>query len=492
MTRIIGLVMLIGIAVGGTALWSHFHSSGADEVPFRTEKVSRGDLHITVRATGTIEPEETVDVGAQVVGRIKELGVDPRARTDPNFSNKTVNVGTPVKKGSVLATVTPIQSASTTSESGKMVDYGSPVEKGMVLAQIDPAVYKAQFDQATAALAQAEARVLQAQAQVVQTTAEWERAQRLSQLTISGRSPTGDASNPSMQIKGISESDYILAQANAETAKADLQSAKAAVLQQQATLELARTNLNYTTIVSPIDGTIIDRRVNVGQTVVSSLNAPSLFLIARDLRRMQVWAAVNEADIANIKEGTKVHFRVDALPKDEFHGRVVQRRYNASMTQNVVTYTVVIGVDNSDLKLLPYLTADVYFEVDDRKDVLLVPNAALRFKPTPEQIARDASAEEPEPAAPSKTGKTGHGRRGKVGSEPETGKLWEIVPGTAKLRPVTVQLGESDMAFTEIVTDHLHEGAEVVTGEVRQTSSSSGDVTNPLGPPRFRGSGRPK
>jgi HlyD family secretion protein len=472
--------MLIGIAVGGTALWSHFHSSGADDVPFRTEKVSRGDLHITVRATGTIEPEETVDVGAQVVGRIKELGVDPRARTDPNFSNKTVNVVTPVKKGTVLATAAP-----TTSESGKTVDYGSPVEKGMVLAQIDPAVYKAQFDQATAALAQAQARVLQAQAQVVQTTAEWERAQRLSQMTITGRSPTGDPSNPSMPIKGISESDYILAQANAETAKADLSAAKAAVLQQQATLELARTNLNYTTIVSPIEGTIIDRRVNVGQTVVSSLNAPSLFLIARDLRRMQVWAAVNEADIAKIKEGTKVHFRVDALPEDVFHGQVVQRRYNASMTQNVVTYTVVIGVDNSELKLLPYLTAEVYFEVDDRNDVLMVPNSALRYKPNPDQIARDASTDDSEKPAP---GKRRGGRKGKVAAaEQTTGKLWQLVPDTAKLRPIDVQVGPSDMAFTEIVTDQLHEGDEVVTGENRQASSSGGDVTNPLAPPRFRG-----
>src|SRR3954469_14744003 len=118
MARLLSLAVIIGLAVGGTALYSKYYRSDTEREPFRVEKVTRGDLHITVRATGTIEPEETVDVGAQVVGRIKELGVDPRARTDPNFSNKTVNVGTPVKKGSVLATVTPIQSTSTTSESG--------------------------------------------------------------------------------------------------------------------------------------------------------------------------------------------------------------------------------------------------------------------------------------------------------------------------------------------------------------------------------------
>src|SRR6185312_9467661 len=207
--------------------------------------------------------------------------------------------------------------------------------------------------------------------------------------------------------------------------------AKATVLQQQAVLELAKTNFDYTTIVSPIDGTIIDRRVNIGQTVVSSLNAPSLFLIARDLRRMQVWAAVNEADIAKVTPGTKVHFQVDALPKDTFHGTVFQRRLNAAMTQNVVIYTVVIDVDNSELKLLPYLTADVFFEVDSRKDVLLVPNAALRFKPTPEQIDSQTLAENPELlTAPSARS----GRREKKGAAAKNiGQLWVVVPGTDKL-----------------------------------------------------------
>ena len=257
----------------------------------------------------------------------------------------------------------------------------------MLLAQIDPSTYNAQLQQATATLAQAQANVSQMKAQVMQTQAEWERAQRLKDLKITSRSPTGDASSQeAMPIKGISDADYILAQANAESAKANLEAAKATVQQAKATLTLAKTNLGYTTINSPIDGTIIDRRVNIGQTVVSSLNAPSLFLLARDLHHMQVWAAVNEADIAKIKPGTKVHFRVDALPQDVFHGEVVQIRLNASMTQNVVTYTVVISVDNPELKLLPYLTADVKFEVDDREDVLLVPNAALRYKPAPELI----------------------------------------------------------------------------------------------------------
>lgn len=453
MTRLLAFAALIGVAVGGTALYHRFSGSESHSELFRVEKATRGDLHITVRATGTVEPEETVDVGAQVVGRIKELGKDPRCKTDPQFANKSV-------------------------------DYGSPVDEGTVLAQIDPAIYKAQFDQAAASVAQAEAHVLQSQAQLAQANAEWERAQRLRELKIPSRSPTGDENgSQTLPIKGISDADYVLAQANAESAKADLEAAKAAVLQQQANLALAKTNLGYTTIVSPIGGTIIDRRVNIGQTVVSSLNAPSLFLIARDLRRMQVWASVNEADIAKVKPGTKVHFRVDALPQDTFHGTVVQVRLNASMTQNVVTYTVVIDVDNSDLKLLPYLTADVYFEVDDRKDALLVPNAALRFRPTPEQIAGDSSNEDSDTRS-SPSARPGRGDKD-AESSTNSGRVWQVVPGTATVRPVEIQTGPSDMAFTEITGGDLHEGDEIVVGGPRQ-AAPAGDVTNPLGPPRFR------
>jgi HlyD family secretion protein len=540
MTRLLSLALLIGIAAGGTALYSKFYRSDSDQNQFRFEKVARGDLQITVRATGTVEPEETVDIGAQVVGRIKELGKDPRGMLEQNFVAKPVDYETPVGKQAAATNAQPAiaqksvapaekidaaeyqekkpgpDSTSKTSPeragksapaaaktkahvatgsdttydpafANKSVDYGSPVIKDMVLAQIDPAIYKAQFDQATASLAQANARVLQAEAMVAQTAAEWERAQRLRDLKIPGRSPTGDnRGGQAMPIKGISDAEYILAEANAKSAEADLVAAKAAVLQQTAALELAKTNLNYTTIVSPIDGTIIARRVNIGQTVVSSLNAPSLFLIARDLRRMQVWASVNEADIAKVKPGTKVHFQVDALPEDTFHGVVIQRRLNAQMTQNVVIYTVVISVDNSELKLLPYLTADVYFEVDERKDTLLVSNSALRFRPTPDQIDSEALAENPEPqTAPSARSSRG-GK--KDGAAPNTGKLWVVVPETGKLRPVEVQTGVSDFttSLTEIIGGDIHEGDEVVIGEVRQAAPSS-DVTNPLAPPRFRG-----
>lgn len=475
MTRLLTLAVIISLAVGGTVLYSKYFPSESQKGAFRFDKVTRGDLRINVRATGTVEPEETVDVGAQVVGRIKELGKDPRGQTDPNYANKPVDSGTPAKKGTVPETVDP-------QFAGKSVDYGSPVKKDMLLAKIDPAIYQAQFDQATASLAQAEAHVLQAQAQVAQTQAEWERAQRLIELKITSRSPTGDVNQYALPIKGISDADYELAKANAEGAKADFEAAKAAVLQQKATLAMAKTNLDYTTIVSPIDGTIIERRVNIGQTVVSSLNAPSLFLIAHDLRRMQVWASVNEADIAKVKQGTKVHFGVDALPQDTFRGTVIQVRLNAQMTQSVVIYTVVIDVDNSELKLLPYMTADVYFEVDNRKDVLLVPNGALRFRPAPELIAVERSSENADKPTPP----AGRSGRRNPNAPTNIGRLWTIVPETGKLRSIEVQTGPSDMAFTEIVSGDIKEGDEIVVGEARQAPAANTNTTNPLGPPQFR------
>jgi HlyD family secretion protein len=473
------LVLLIASVVGGGVYYRQRAEAKAAQHRFRTEKIERGDLNITVDATGTIEPEEVVDVGAQVTGRIAELGKDPRGKTDPAFEDKAI-------------------------------DYRSPVVKGMLLAQIDKSVYEAQYDQANAALAQAQAHVLQAKAMQAQAAAEWERAQKLRALKIPSRSPTGDASLGSgLPIVGISDSDYVLAQANADSTKADVAAAEATVQQQEANLKLAKTNLDYTTIKCPIDGTIIDRRVNIGQTVVSNMNASSLLLIARDLRRLQVWASVNEADISRIKPGTKVHFRVDAFPKDTFYGTVYQMRLNAVMTQNVVTYTVVITVDNSDLRLLPYLTANVYFEVDERKDALLVSNTALRYRPAPDLIDSDddddsnesnsASTDKSEKSdksaksddaskdggAAAKGGGERGGRRRRGKMDENKGTLWVEDVETHKLKPVDVEIGVSDGNSTEITGGDIKEGDEVVVGE-QQAVAATGDV-NPFAPTFRRG-----
>src|SRR5262245_13006732 len=239
--------LLVGaLAVGGFGLWHT--QAGARQTPaFRTATVERTSLAATISATGTLEPEEVVDVGAQVAGMIKNFGRDPK-------------------------------------ETKKPVDYGTQVEEGTVLAQIDDAVYKAQVDQAKSNVQRAEADMLQFRAKLSQTERDWERAKTL-------RSSRG----------AISETDYDTAFANYETAKSALAVGEAGIAQAKAALELAAINLGYATIKSPVKGVIVDRRVNVGQTVVASLNAPSLFLIAKDLKRMQIWTSVNEADIGQIK-----------------------------------------------------------------------------------------------------------------------------------------------------------------------------------------------
>ncbi len=480
---IFGLIAL-GVVAGGAAFYTKFLGA-APPNSFRTVPVRRGDLSITIGATGTLEPEEVVDVGAQVVGPILKFGVDPRSQTDPAYKDKRI-------------------------------DYGSPVEEGTVLAQIDPAVYKANLAQAQASLMRAKSDLGQLVAHRNQAEAEWNRAQKLRSISIKNLSPTGDRLDAASQpIKAISDSDYDLAKANFEVAKSNVDVGEATVAQAQAVLNLSETNLGYTTIKSPVKGTIIDRRVNVGQTVVSSLNAPSLFLIAKDLRQIQVWASVNEADIGRLKVGMPVHFTVDAFPNDVFRGKIAQIRLNATMTQNVVTYTVVIATENPDLKLLPYLTADVKFEVNDEKDVLLVPNAALRWQPKPEQIAPDVhnAAEPPsgrkrirdeaksgsspgtektapapvENASANNNNASAESAAPRSGNRREGGVLW--VKDGDYVRPVRVQLGLSDSIDTQVSGSELSEGMEVVFGE--NTARTNAEVTtNPFAPQFFRGGRR--
>lgn len=425
-------LLLIGVVAGGAAYYAT-HLNDTPTTSFRTATVTRGDLLSTISATGTLEPEEVIDVGAQVAGKISSLGQDPQ---DPR----------------------------------KSIDYGSVVQQGTILARIDDAVYKSHVDEAQASLLRAKADLLQAQAKLDQTEQEWKRAETL---------------RPTNAIAGT---EYDLAVANYKAAKANVEVCKAAIAQNEAALRLAQTNLDYTIIKSPVEGKIIARRVNVGQTVVASLNAPSLFLLAKDLRRMEVWASVNEADIGSIHPDMPVHFTVDAFPHEVFKGKVAQIRLNATMTQNVVTYTVVVATDNSDLKLLPYLTANLQFEVDQRHDVLVVPNVALRWRPRTEQIAPEARDE----ASSDRPGRRGdRGGRAQAGSSnapksplaakprEERSRLW--VKAGLLVRPIEVIVGATDGSFTEVSGEGIHEGLEVVIGEVRADQGSE-NTTNPFTP----------
>jgi HlyD family secretion protein len=402
----------------------------------RTVSLQRGNLLVTISATGTVEPEEVVDVGAQVAGQINAFGKD---------------------------------------RNGKSIDYGSEVEVGTVLAKIDDSLYaadvetaRAQLQQAHANLLNANADVLQIQAKLVQAQQDWDRAQKLG---------PSEALAPSAYDQY--KANYKVAKANVAVGHAAVAQAKAAVAQAQANLDRAQHNEDYCTIKSPVKGVIIDRRVNIGQTVVSSLNAPSLFLIAKDLKRIQVWVSVNEADIGNIHPGMSVTFTVDTFPGRVFKGQVGQVRLNAMMTQNVVTYTVVVNTDNSDGKLLPYLTANVQFITGQRQNVLLVPNAALRWSPQSNQIATQfRQVSDTTGGPPSHEAVATHTPTGP--SEAQR-TLW-VAQGNY-VRPVKVGTGLTDGTLTEVDGADVSAGMQVVVGDQSSpVSSEAGGGPSPFTP----------
>jgi HlyD family secretion protein len=400
---VIAIAVIVFIIIVG--VWKFHNSASAEEVSYGTAEVKRGDLVITISATGTVEPEEVVDVGAQVAGRIIAFGKD---------------------------------------KNGHPIDYGSAVEEGMVLAQIDDALFADEVAIATAQLQQAKAKFDQAER-------DWGRAQKL---------------GPS---EALAESSY-------DAYKYAYDSAKADVALAEATLSRSKQNLDYCTIKSPVKGVIIDRRVNIGQTVVASLNAPSLFLIAKDLKRMQVWVSVNETDIGSIRPGQPVSFTVDAFPGEFFQGEVGKIRLNATMTQNVVTYTVEVITDNSNGKLLPYLTANVEFEVGRSSNVLLVPNSALRWWPRSEQIAPKFRAALASGEAANENSENNQQPSPESGVQ---GIVW--VQQGSYVRPINVQVGKTDGTETEVQGSELKEGLRVIVGE-RQQQTNDGGTTNPFIP----------
>jgi HlyD family secretion protein len=430
---VLAIIIIILIGIAGAGWW---WARSGHKLSFRTAVVRRGDVAATISATGTIEPIEVVDVGAQVAGLIKAFGTDV---------------------------------------AGKTIDYGSVVEEGAMLAKIDESVYaadlavaKAQMERDKAGELSASASLEQARAKLVQAEADWNRAQEL------GRS----------KLLAVSDSDsfkavYQVATANVAVAEAGLAEARAATVQAQAGLDKAQRNLDFCIIKSPVKGVIIDRRVNIGQTVVSSFNAPSLFLIAKDLTKMQIWVAVNEADVGRIIAGTPVTFTCDAFPGRQFEGTVGKVRLNATMTQNVVMYTVEVNTENPDNTLLPYLTANVHFLVRKESNVLLVPNAALRWAPSSlAQIAPDArSRETADPPAANSPGNPNASRSGK-GSGERQGVVW--LKEDDFVQPVEVKVGTSDGSNTTVISGDLQEGQEVVIGET--TGSAQVATQNPFLP----------
>lgn len=419
------------MVAAGWSLWQ-WRAHAAHRPPFRVGAIKRGDLFVSITATGTLEPEEVVDVGAQVEGRILEFGKD---------------------------------------RNGKTVDYRSEVEAGTVLAKIDDCLYaadvalaKAQLDEDKAGEVRAEADLEQMKAKLAQAEADWKRAQVLG---------PSEALAPTQYDSY--KANYQIAKANVALDEAALKQARATTVQAAAALDKVQRTLDYCTITSPVKGTIIDRRVTIGETVVSSFNTPSLFLIAKDLTRMQVWISANEADIGSIRPGQPVQFTVDAFPNRTFQGKVGKVRLNATMTQNVVTYTVEVNTDNSDNTLLPYLTANAQFLTGERHNVLLAPNSALRWRPQVEMIApeyRDSPAAQQVAAhhpLPDSTG-TRH---------PAT--IW--VEEGEFVKPIEVVAGLSDGIETEVEAKELTDKQPVILGmKIDVDLTDSDPANNPFAP----------
>lgn len=394
------VTVAIAVLVMVAGLW-WWHARNSSPFFFHAAVVKRGDVAATISASGTIEPVEVVDVGAQVAGLIKSFGTDIDGRT---------------------------------------IDYGSVVEEGAVLAKIDDSVYAADLSVAKAGELSAAANLEQMKAKLDQAGAEWKRAQEL------------------YQNKLIAQVDYDTDKANYEVARANVSVASADVVQAQASLEKAQRNLDFCIIKSPVKGVIIDRRVNIGQTVVSSLNAPSLFLIAKDLTRMQIWVSVNEADVGRIKPGAPVTFTCAAFPGRQFGGTVGQVRLNATMTQNIVIYTVVVNTENAENLLLPYLTANVDFVVREETNTLMVPNEALHWSPSSlAEIAPEVRSQiQADPPGNSSTPDEGVKKSGSV--------IW--LKDGDYVRPIQVKAGTTDGVNTAVAAADLQEGAVVVTGEM--------------------------
>jgi HlyD family secretion protein len=348
---------LIAILLVGGALayvwWSRRDSAGE----YVTDKVSRGSIEVNVSATGTVQAVTTVQVGSQVSGTVAWLGAD----------------------------------------------FKSHVSQGQVVAKLDPALFQAQVDTARANLINAQAGVQGAMTEINNQKANVEAAKANDLANQAARDDAIAIARQNEKLKGVipdrdiesaqnaakiaiarysqATSQIGQAQAQLQIAQAKLKQAQAAVQQAQAQLEQANVNLQHATITSPIDGVVVSRSVDVGQTVAASLQAPTLFTIANDLTNMQVLASIDEADVGQVRERGMAHFTVDAFPRQTFNGEIIQVRLNAQTLQNVVTYTAVINVANPDQKLMPGMTANITIPVARRDDVLKVPNAALRFKP---------------------------------------------------------------------------------------------------------------
>jgi len=411
------LVVLIAILSG-----SYYWTARGKELKYMTTRVRLGELNAAVHATGTINPLTTVPVGSFVSGTVLYI----------------------------------------------FADFNSRVHERQVLAQLDPAIYQAQMMTARGNLANATANVQTLEATIAVDQAALAKAQAdLTYAQASARRTltlfkegvvSTDQNDLSQSMLGQKQAEVQAAEAAIVQARAQLQQAKAQLQAMTGTLKQAETNLKYTTILSPISGTVVARNITVGQSVAASLQAPNVFTIAQDLKRMQVYAKTDESDTGSIRAGTDVTFQVDAFPGELFHGRVSAVRLNAYTVQNVVTYDTVINFENPDEKLLPGETAYVTIPTGYASNAILIPNAALGYVPDlPRQqiqtlykdyrISREAS--------------TTHLGGWQV--------VWKLGPNKTPI-PVAARVGITDFSNTQLLEGGVKEGDELVVGQ--QTSAA--------------------
>jgi HlyD family secretion protein len=438
MTKRKWLILAVVVIIAG--LFVVFALNRDTQAQHFTAKVERGDIHDVVEATGTINSVITVQVGSQVSGSIAKLNAD----------------------------------------------FNSRVRKGDVVALIDPALFKGALLQATADLKNSEANLEaaranleKAKATLVQTKADYDRAVGLAKDGVMSK-----------QQLDLAKSNYDAANASVAAAAANITQAQAQISQKEAAVAVAQTNLDYTVIRSPIDGTVVARNVDVGQTVAASLQAPTIFTIAQDLAKMWVYAKTDESDVDNIKVGKGVTFKVDALPKQTFQGVVSQIRMNPTTVQSVVTYDTIIEFANPELKLFPGMTAYVTIPVATAQNVLKLPNTALRYKPpmTPEEIlasykrygiegveGQQAGAD----SAAAEVGKpSGVAQNLPRAPKAETAVVWKFHPDNT-MEPVRVSLGITDHAYTEVssvLKGELKESDEVIIRSVAPKTSALGGI----------------
>jgi HlyD family secretion protein len=518
---IAGVLAVAVVAVAGF----YFFGNSSSTPQYMTAKVERGNLRNTVTATGALQAVTTVQVGSQASGTISALYADFNsvvkkgqvvAQLDPAVAKAQVDQSR-ANLQQARASLQQAQAAVANSRAGvsdaraKALGAQSTVQNsqaGVSGAEANVAVLKAQQDDALSFLKQQEALVqsgviAQRELDVAKTsyrTAQARYDQAVAQLNQAKLSAQSSVSSGVAQ----SQAQVQQSQAQVQQSQAQVQQAQAQVQQAQAALQLAEVNLSHTTITSPIDGVVVSRDVNVGQTVAASLSAPTLFTIANDLTQMQIIANIDQADIGLVEQAKSVKFSVDAFPGKDFDGKIQQMRLNPQNVQNVVTYNVVIDVNNPEQKLKPGMTANLIITIDERNNVLKVPNSSLRFTPQNATASRgqgqggsaggggqrrrqqDSSAGGSNGASADNQGERRFAPASAPVLEGQTRLVW-VLGQDAKPQSRRIKVGLTDGSSTEVVEGNLQEGETVITG---QTISSSTAQSNQATAPGFGGAQR--